>query len=93
MQLTKYEQETILNFNEEGSTASIYTHNKAMRRKLERFAHERPDDRRLYRECHDGQAVEYSIPKSWIRINPPRIASEAQRAAFVKARQAANKVV
>lgn len=29
MELSRYEQETIINFNETESTASVYTHNKA----------------------------------------------------------------
>lgn len=30
---------------------------------------------------HDGKAVDYSIPKVWVKIKPPRVASEAQKAA------------
>ena len=30
MNLTRYEQETIINFNEEETTASIYTHNNSL---------------------------------------------------------------
>lgn len=36
--LTNYERETILNFNEGEDTMSVYTHNKALRRKLEQLA-------------------------------------------------------
>ena len=80
MNLTRYEQETIINFNEEEKTASVYTHNGPLRRRLEQMAQERPKDCRLFKTCHDGQAVEYYIPKSWIKIRPPRVASEAQKA-------------
>ena len=34
MNMARYEQETIINFNEEEKTAGIYTHNKALRQKL-----------------------------------------------------------
>ena len=44
MNLTRYEQETIINFNEEEKTASVYTHNGTMRRRLEQLAQERPED-------------------------------------------------
>ena len=48
MNLTRYEQETIINFNEEEKTASVYTHNGTMRRRLEQLAQERPEDCRLF---------------------------------------------
>lgn len=82
--LTRYEQETLINFNEGEDTASIYTHNKALRRKLEKLAQERPQECRLYKESHWGQAVEYYIPKSWVKINPSRILSDEQRAAMAQ---------
>ena len=91
MKLTRYEQETIINFNEEEKTASVYTHNAPLRRRLEQLAQERPEDCRPFKTCHDGQAAEYYIPKSWIKIRPPRVASEAQKEALAKARKAANK--
>lgn len=75
MNLTRHEQETIINFNEGEAAASIYTHNGALRRRLEKLAQERPNDCRLFKTCHDGRAVEYYIPKSWLRINPPRVAA------------------
>lgn len=80
MNLSLYEQETIVNFNEAEKTAGIYTHNKALRRKLERLAQERPEDCRLEKASHDGQAVDYIIPKAWIKINPPRKLTPEQKA-------------
>ena len=59
------------------------------RSRLEQLAQERPEDCRLVKTCHDGQAVEYYIPKSWIKIRPPRVASEAQKAAAMAALQKA----
>jgi len=93
MKLTKYEQETIINFNEQEKTAGVYTHNGPLRRRLEQLAQERPEDCRLFKTCHDGQAVEYYIPKSWLKIRPPRVTSEAQKEVLAKARRAANKGV
>ena len=34
MNMARYEQETIIGFNEEEKTAGIYTHNKMLRQKL-----------------------------------------------------------
>jgi IS1 family transposase len=47
MNMARYEQETIINFNEEEKTAGIYTHNKALRQKLAALARDRPEDCRL----------------------------------------------
>ena len=81
MELTKCEMETIVNFNEAESVASVYTHNKALRRTLDKLAQERPDDCHIDKVSHDGAATDYTVPKMWIKIRPPRIASEAQKAA------------
>ena len=47
MNMARYEQETIIGFNEEEKTAGIYTHNKVLRQKLEALARDRPEDCRL----------------------------------------------
>ena len=80
MKLTMLERETILNFNEAERDASVYTHNLALKRK--QLARERPDDCRLVRTIHDGEAVEYMIPKSWIKVKPPRVATQTQKEAW-----------
>ena len=88
--LTNYERETILNFNEGEETMSVYTHNKALRRKLEQLTQDRPEECRLYRVTHWNEAVEYFIPKSWVHIYPPRQISEDQRAAMAARLKKAN---
>lgn len=90
MNMARYEQETIIGFNEEEKTAVIYTHNKVLRQKLEALARDRPEDCRLVKVSRSGRAADYVIPKSWIKIAPPRIASEAQKASLARARKAAN---
>ena len=81
MELSLYERETIINYNEGEPTASVYTHNCALRRTLDKLAQERPEDCRVDKESHEGAAADYIIPKAWVKIRPPRIASEAQKAA------------
>lgn len=88
--LTRYEQETIINFNEGEETMSVYTHNRALRRKLEQLAQDRPEECRLYRVTHWNEAVEYYVPKSWVHIYPPRQISEEQRAAMAARLKKAN---
>ena len=89
MNLTNYERETILNFNDADDTASVYTHSRAHRRKLDKLSADRPKDCKLFRVSRDGQAAEFYIPKGWIKISPPRVSSEAQRAAARAALQKA----
>lgn len=84
MNLSRYEQETIVRFNEEEATAGVYTHNRALARKLRQLSETRPEECRIERIHHGGQAVDYTIPKAWVRINPTRIISEEQRAAMAE---------
>lgn len=79
MNLTNYERETILNFNEGENTASVYTHSRALRRKLDKLSADRPEECRLVKTSHGGEATEYCIPKKWVKISPPRQISQAQR--------------
>ena len=81
MKLSLYEQETIISYNEGDKAASVYTHNKALRRKLEKLALERPAECRLTATFCDGRAADYEVPKGWVKISPARVASEAQRSA------------
>lgn len=46
MHIPKIEQETIITFNEAEKTASVYTMNAALIRKLEGLTERRPDDAR-----------------------------------------------
>lgn len=90
MKLSRYEMETIINYNEAEATANIYTHNRALRQKLETWALDRPAECRLARTSHNSKAVEFIVPKAWLRIKPPRAISDAQKAALAKAREKAN---
>lgn len=76
---SKDEQETIISFNELEAEASIYTFNRRLINLLARLAGERPEECRLYRKL--DSSCEYMVPKSWIRVKPPREASEAQKEA------------
>lgn len=79
MSISRLEQETIINFNEAESTATVYTHNGALVRKLEGLADQRPDDVQRGRAFPDG-GREYTIPKRWVKVNASRILSEEQKA-------------
>lgn len=79
-QLSRYEQETIINFNEAEATAGLYTHNRTLIRKLEQLAQERPGECRLERVSREGDAVDYIIPKARVKIRPTIQLSEEERA-------------
>lgn len=77
--MTRLEQETIINFNEAEPTATIYTHNGALTRKLETLADQRPTEAKRGRAFSDG-GREYIVPKRWVKVNASRILTEEQKA-------------
>ena len=81
MKISRLEQETIITFNEAEATATVYTHNAALTRKLEVLADQRPEDAKRGRSFPDG-GREYIVPKRWVKVQPPRAYSEEQRAAM-----------
>ena len=81
-ELTGYERETIISYNEAEKTANIHTHNKPLRRKLEKLAADRPEECRLEKVSRFYEAVDYAVPKAWVKIRPTRVLSEEQRTAM-----------
>ena len=79
--LTKYEKETIVLFNEGEDTASIFTYNAGLRRRLENFSKKYPDLCRLEKSCEQG-GVSYVLEKSRlsIRLQPPMSEDRRQKA-------------
>ena len=82
--LSASERETIILFNEAEATAEIDTHNAAMKRRLEAVRRGHPEDMTIVHR--DGYADTYIFPKKWIKIIPPRRASEKQREHLAQAR-------
>lgn len=77
---SKYEKETIINFNEAEDTANIYTFNADLKRRLAEFSRKYPLLCRLEHSTAEG-SVTYVMDKSRlsIRLVPPY--SEERRAA------------
>ena len=75
--LTKYEQETIINFNAGETDATVYTRDKAVMRKLDTLVTEFPKVYRCIGETDIDKT--YSMPKSCISYRKPRRISEAKR--------------
>lgn len=83
--LTLAEQETIVNYDNELPTASIYTHDPRMIHKLRELAKKYPEQFRL--KGHGmGKSVIYEFPKRCLGIRPPYSeARKKQQAADAKA--------
>ena len=79
--LSKYERETIVNFNEGESEASIYTFNADLKRRLAEFSRKYPLLCRLERTTPEG-SVTYVLDKSRlsIRLLPPYSEEQIGRA-------------
>ena len=86
MKLTRYEQETIVNFNAEESDAIVYTRDKAVMRQLDALVTEYPDIFKCIGETDIDKT--YEMPKSVVTYRKPRRLSEEQReAARLRAKQ------
>ena len=78
MELSKYEKETIIVFNEAEKTASVNTYNQSLIRQLREYNKKSPAN---YVINKDGeQYIECTVPKSMIKIKYPRNFSDEQRA-------------
>jgi hypothetical protein len=76
--MTREEKETIINYDEEHKTASVYTHNAALIRKLKGYGIEPTKEFTV-----NGKvvAMQFNVPKKWVKVNKPRTLSDKQKAA------------
>ena len=72
--LSKYEQETIFNFNAEEPNATVYTRDKAVMRRLDALVTEFPEVFQCIGETDIDKT--YSLPKSRDKYRRPRRISE-----------------
>ena len=79
MKITRYEQETIINFNAEEKTATLYTRDPAVMRKVDALVIEYPDTFKCIGETDIDKT--YEMPKSAITYRKPRRLSDEQREA------------
>ena len=77
-----FERETIINFNNAEKTASYYTLNYGKRQMLLELAKEYPNDVKIIAQRED--MVEATLPKSWIKVRPPRKMTEEERQKLVE---------
>lgn len=77
MKLTRYEQETVINFNAEEKTATLYTRDPAVMRNLDSLVTEYPETFKQVGETDIDKT--YEMPKSAVTYRKPRKISEVQR--------------
>ena len=78
MKLSKYEQETVVNFNAEDSKAVVYTRDRTVMRKLDMLISECPDEYRLISSTDIDRT--YEMPKSLVNFRRAKRLTEEQRA-------------
>lgn len=82
--LSRYERETIINFNEEEKTADVYTHSPALKQRLKMMAAKYPEDVQMIRKNGAG-GITYRVAKRLIHISLPKSADwKASRSAKAK---------
>lgn len=77
MKLSRYEQETVVNYNAGEQTTTVYTRDKAVMRKLDTLVADFPDTYKLIEQDEVSKA--YSFPKSYVSYRKPRAVSAEQR--------------
>ena len=75
--LSKYEQETIINFNVAESDAVVFTRDKVVIRKLDALVTEFPEVYKCIGETDIDKT--YSMPKQYVSYRKPRKISAARR--------------
>ena len=81
--LSSYERESIIIFNEAEATSFVYTCNRKLQNKLNKLLGTNSNITKL-RE--DDESATYRVPKNWIKISPPRQVNytDEQRAAMAE---------
>ncbi len=69
--LSKLERETIILFNEAEDTVEVYTHNRKLQKRLNKFRTKHP-------ELVSVEGITYTLSKKHLRIHPVSPLNEAQ---------------
>jgi len=86
MNLTRYEQEVVINFNADEDMATVYSANPAWIRKMDVLVKEFPGVFHVKRQTEISKT--YELPKKLVRIGKPGKLSQAQRENLEKMREA-----
>ena len=86
MKLSKFEEETVVLYNEAQSTASVYTHDPKLKEKLKRLSEKYPEQI-IFEKFNSGGGVTYTVPKKCVLIKEP-YSEERRKAASERAKTA-----
>ncbi len=75
--LTKYEMETVVNYNAGEQMATVYTRDKSVMCRLDWLVADYPENYKLLNQTDIDKT--YSMPKSYITYCKPRMVSNEQR--------------
>lgn len=75
--LTRHEMETVVNYNAGEQTATVYTRDKSVMRRLDRLVADYPDSYKLLNQTNIDKT--YSMPKLYVTYRKPRAVSDEQR--------------
>lgn len=75
--LTKYETETTILFNDEDQEATVYTCNKTLMKKLSGYCDKYPDQ--YTQIAIDDYSKTFTVPKRFIAIRQPKTYTEEQK--------------
>lgn len=89
MYISREEQETIVNYNAAEQTATVYTRDKTVMRRLDALKDAYPDTYKLIGQTDIDKT--YEMPKSLINFRKPMSISAAQREAASKRMKHINK--
>lgn len=81
------EKETYINFNDAEPNALLCTYNAAWLRKMDDLSRDNPSVQVVKRIDDYG---EYSLPKKWVKVNPPRQLSEERKQKLTEQLRAIN---
>ena len=87
---TKEEQETVILYDNANKTASVYTCDRSLIKKLTKLMASKDD---ITLERQDDESATFIVPRKWIKVQPPKQVNftEEQRAlAAERLRQARN---
>jgi uncharacterized protein YsxB (DUF464 family) len=78
MKISLYEQETIINYNQEEQDADVYTYDEKLIKKLKECCKNYPEKFKFCKS--EGEAHYFKVHKKYISIKSPKNISEKQKA-------------
>lgn len=78
VKLSNHERETVFYYNEAEKIAIVDTYNVKLQQKLAEYAEKYPDECKFV-AAHDWGNQRYDLPKTWIKVVPPRQLTPEER--------------